>query len=286
MATVKALVLAWGWGWGSFGWWWWAGWLIYNAAFSIVAQAYSITVGTGWAWDTDIGWTGTNWNDSIFSTLIAKWWWGWGSRASDFVWINWANGWCWWWGSPVDTVWRTSWGTNGGFGQWYAGWQAGWAYPAQWGWWWGWTWAVWASTTTPFQNGANGWSGTANSISWSSVNYWWGWGWCSYVNTPWTGIDWWGNGWCTTPFIAATDWINWLWWWGWWGWFVFTGWRWWDWVVIISYKTDWSDWISNTSTGGTITTSWLYTIHTFTTSGTFTAVASATSNASFLYNMI
>lgn len=45
-------------------------------------------------------------------------------------------------------------------------------------------------------------------------------------------------------------------------------------IVIISYATDGSDGVSNTSTGGTITTSGNQTIHTFTTSGTFTVVRS------------
>ena len=46
-------------------------------------------------------------------------------------------------------------------------------------------------------------------------------------------------------------------------------------VVIITYKTDGSDGISTSSTGGTVTTSGIYTIHTFTASGTFDAIASA-----------
>ena len=50
-------------------------------------------------------------------------------------------------------------------------------------------------------------------------------------------------------------------------------------IVIIRYKTDGSDGISTSSTGGTITTSGLYTIHTFTSSGTFTVVASHTHTA-------
>jgi hypothetical protein len=41
-------------------------------------------------------------------------------------------------------------------------------------------------------------------------------------------------------------------------------------VVIIAYKTDGSDGVYPSSTGGTVTTSGLYTIHTFTSSGTFT----------------
>jgi len=40
-------------------------------------------------------------------------------------------------------------------------------------------------------------------------------------------------------------------------------------IVIIRYKTDGSDGVSNSSTGGTKTTSGAYTIHTFTSSGTF-----------------
>jgi RHS repeat-associated protein len=51
-----------------------------------------------------------------------------------------------------------------------------------------------------------------------------------------------------------------------------------DGVVIIAYHTDGSDDLSPTSTGGTITTSGGYTIHTFTNSGTFTAVPFITPN--------
>jgi formylglycine-generating enzyme required for sulfatase activity len=45
-------------------------------------------------------------------------------------------------------------------------------------------------------------------------------------------------------------------------------------IVIFRYKTDGSDGISNTSTGGSKTTSGAYTIHTFTSSGTFVCVLS------------
>jgi hypothetical protein len=43
-------------------------------------------------------------------------------------------------------------------------------------------------------------------------------------------------------------------------------------IVIIRYKTDGSDGVSTSSTGGTITTSGAYTIHSFTTGGTFGCV--------------
>jgi hypothetical protein len=44
--------------------------------------------------------------------------------------------------------------------------------------------------------------------------------------------------------------------------------------VIIRYQTDGTDGISPSSTGGTKTTSGAYTIHTFTSNGTFTVVES------------
>jgi hypothetical protein len=50
-------------------------------------------------------------------------------------------------------------------------------------------------------------------------------------------------------------------------------------IVIIRYRTDGTDGISPLSSGGTITTSGEYTIHTFTTGGTFTCV---TINSTFL----
>ncbi len=43
-------------------------------------------------------------------------------------------------------------------------------------------------------------------------------------------------------------------------------------IVIIAYKTNGDDRLSTSSTGGTVTTSGAYTIHTFTSSGTFTGV--------------
>lgn len=54
-------------------------------------------------------------------------------------------------------------------------------------------------------------------------------------------------------------------------------------IVIISYATDGSDGVSASSTGGTITTSGGQTIHTFTSSGTFTVVLSATAPTDVTY---
>ncbi len=56
--------------------------------------------------------------------------------------------------------------------------------------------------------------------------------------------------------------------------------------VTVRYHIDGSDGVSTSSTGGTITTSAPYTIHTFTTSGTFTVVlasAAATPDAGIIW---
>jgi len=57
-------------------------------------------------------------------------------------------------------------------------------------------------------------------------------------------------------------------------------------VVIISYATNGSDGVSTSSTGGTITTSGGQTIHTFTSSGTWTMVASSLTNTSAFFNLM
>ncbi|MEJ0001950.1 MAG: immunoglobulin-like domain-containing protein [bacterium] len=49
-------------------------------------------------------------------------------------------------------------------------------------------------------------------------------------------------------------------------------------VVIIAYHTDGSDGISPSSTGGTVTTAGAYTVHTFNSSATFTALATSNTN--------
>jgi hypothetical protein len=55
--------------------------------------------------------------------------------------------------------------------------------------------------------------------------------------------------------------------------------------VIVRYRTDGSDGVSPASTGGTVTTSGIWTIHTFTADGTFTVVpASGPTNAYSLWN--
>lgn len=265
MATLKVLVVgAWGWGWG---WWGWGGWgwkVNYDAAFVVTPQAYAITV---WTWGVGGNDTNTTAGDgsdgtaSIFSSITSAGW-LWGKRIYDAA------------ASPKGNWWNAGNGTNtGGISP-----RAAPNYPSGWWGWDSWNWVTPANSSAPW---GNWWPGTSNSISWSAVTYGWGW-WGSVApgGTIGTGTDgwwdasktgngiagaanrWWGWGWCAN---AATM----VWW---------TGWAW---VVVVSYATDWSDLISTSSTGGTITTNGWQTIHTFTTSGTFTMVSSL-SNSSFL----
>lgn len=273
MATVKSLVVAWWWWWGSNGgWWWWWGWLVYNASFSVTAQAYTITVGTGGTWATWNQYWGM-WLDSVFSTITANWWWWAGSGFYAKAWLNWG---CWWWWGMGD-VGSISAGTGT---QWFGWWISRVQNPpALWWWWWGmwWVWEAWTGTAWTWDWGI--WA--SYDISWTSLYYaaGWGWGWFNLTWGTW-GSSIWGNGWTYSP---ATNWTNgsanrgsWGgWWWAWGG----VGWNGSAWVVVISYKTDWTDWVDASSAwdaNATKTQSWWYDIWTFTQSGTWTMVSAAT----------
>lgn len=271
-ATVKALVLWWGGsGWARIGAGWGWGGYTYDAAFVVTPQAYTITVGTGGAAVTSVWWTGVagnTGNNSVFSTLT---WYGWGGWGA-YNWFAAKNWGCWGWGTyNLWTGWTAS--------QWYAGATNVWWVAAGW---WGGMWAIWVAESG--SNGGAGGAGLANSISWASVTYGGGW-WGSGNTTATSGAGWtWGGGagagWTDTPATSGTNWLG-----GGGGWVrniadsgsKVSG-KWWDWVVIISYATDGSDGVSPSSTGGTITTSGGQTIHTFTSSWTFTMVSSSNSN--------
>ena len=276
MATLKALVVWWGgWGWYQQWGWWGAGWLLYDAVLWVTAQAYSITIGWGWGWGTSASTAWTSGQNSIFSTLTSIWWgWGWGILSG-----NWLNGGSGWWAWISGSSWWT-WTSGQGY--------AGWNFNSNWaGAGWGWASVIWASTSGAFPNNIpwNGGNGTSNSISGSSITYaGWGWGWQYYTdNYPaWTGGTggWWNWG-KTAVGSAGTNWLWGGWGWGWQSTTLFNGWAGWSGIVIISYATNGSDWVSTSSTWWTITTSGTQTIHKFTTSGTFTMVASASSNNNF-----
>lgn len=260
MSTVKALVIGGGWGgavWktAALYWPWWAGWQVkYESAFSITPGAKTVTI---WVWWASIGTTldinGNDGSSSVFDSITASGWVGWQYNTGT-----------WWSTSSVINGTTTN----------YTGWTAvGSAV-----WWGAGAWANGGNAVSSSRSGS-GWQGYQSSISGTATYYGGGWGGSEAYN-PWT---WWNGGWWNgaTNATNGTGWTNWLGWWGWGATSLRSTPKWWDGIVIISYATDWSDGVSNTSTGGTITTSGWQTIHTFTTSGTFTMVASTTTNSNF-----
>lgn len=257
--VLKALVVWWGGSGGStHGWGGWGWEFSYNSWLSISPWAYSVTI---WAWWSQVTWGTVQWNNgwsSIFDTITAIWGgWGWAYPWSNPVGSSWAS---WWWGWVPNTVMTVSGGTGTAWNNWGT-WQRLWT------WWWGGAWSAWVAWS--WNNWGNGGAWLSSSISWSSVYYAWGWGW-EWWSVAGTGGTWWGG----NGSVITSGWSAWAantWWWWWWGgtyWFA-----WWSWIVILSYATDWSDWISPSSTGGTITTNGGQTVHTFTSDGTFTAIA-------------
>lgn len=125
-------------------------------------------------------------------------------------------------------------------------------------------------------------------MTWSTIGeliggttYWiCGWWWGSQSTNNSATIAWWQWWWGIWRTREQTPWGSWLansWGWGGWvrmysGTITWVSWAGGDWVVIISYLTDGSGGLTTASTWGTITTSWSYTLHTFTASGTFTAI--------------
>ena len=264
MATVQVLVVWWWWGgWSYKAWGGWGWWVLYNAALSISPWANSVTVWGRWAAAANGAWW-NGWN-SIFSSMTAIGWggWAWNSAAA-------TTGWSWWGWSASYITWAAGTSLQG---------NAWGNYITNSAWWWGWAWAVWVQAW---------WAGISNSITWSAIYYGWGWGggciW-AVTNAWWNGWGWaWASDWNSTQAVAGTDW---LWWGGWW-WassydVTTTGWLW---VVIIAYHTNWSDWVSPSSTWWSVTTSWGMTIHTFTSNGTFTMVASSVNTGKGFLMMI
>ena len=245
-------IVIWWWGWwvgnnsnhflnsGSWAWWWWE--VVYNSWVEVSSiYQYSITIWCWWSWWYD-AYSACWWQDTILelnsNCIVAKWWchWWWYYNYACYQyswWDSWS--WCQWYKSTCE----------------YAKWMA---------WWW---WGAW-------------WNAN-NCIWWIWIcwYWWWGWGWQWTTYWWWNWNDWWWNWW-----TAGTNWCNWTnyWWWGWWAWYRSSWWwnlKWWDWAwwaVIICYKTDGSDWIT-CATWWTVTTSWDYTIHTFTSDWTFCIIS-------------
>lgn len=275
--NVELLVVGWGWG----GWWcsaygnqvwWWGGgwWVVYCPRYETSSNSYSVVIGWWWsggAWEK--AWC--NWWDSCFWTIKACWWW-WGGNYSEAA-HSW---WSWWWAGENSrwTGWSSV-GSNFGNSWWnvccYAKWWAGWG-------WAGWPWESMflVSSSSCYWFWWNWWAGLPSCISWNIKYYWaWWWGWacwcCSCFPCFWLWWCWWGNG--GLNWRIPTAWYC-CWWW-WWGWAP-RSWcgpkAWAAWVVIARYKTDWSMWI-NCATWWCVYTCGDYTIHCFTSNGTFCIVS-------------
>lgn len=208
------------------------------------------------------------------------WWWGgwvslrekiwlWDSLTySITVWAAWVSGWV---GGSTTMVWV--WTVYGGestsnyddyaWKSWYAGlniktypWgeYGDWTYNGMW--WWGWAfweWWNWVGSNTRTGTVWGDWGEWLISDITGTTAYYGRWGagatdrdswqhWTDWTTHTWYGV-WGGIQWSAQ-----------------------------GWVVIIRYPTDWSYGI-NSATWGTVTTSWGYTIHTFTSDGTFTIVS-------------
>lgn len=257
---IDFLMVWWG-GWGAWaywgaGWWWGWWWFVEECHQAIYNQQYPVKI---WKW-----WIGTacctdyylrlnqdtRGGDTVFYWVAYWWGWWWLSMSQ--------NGASWWW-----------WRCNGGAGMaiHWTQWCNGNAWCTSWYWWW---WGG-ASTVCSGSCAFRWWCGKSSSMSGTQQRYsWWWWGGTRRGSN--CAFAWWcggGGKWgsCTTDGENATC-YGWGWGWGWsnhkWG----NGCQW---VVIIRYKTDGSCGVC-CATWGTITTSWDYTIHTFTTDGIFTPI--------------
>lgn len=263
--NISYHIVWWWWGWAGssnlvwWSWWWWGGYSKTNR--SMEWSCLNVCIWSWWSW-----WIyQSNWND---------WWNSWIYEYSNWtqIWCDIASWWKWWIYNNYICSWCNTWWNSWNWNLWWM-WAA-----IQNGWWWWWAWAwwnwCWQDNLTLLCYIAWQW--------WAWARWYWGWGW--------------GWGWCQRSWSMSPDYCDWAawwswWWWAWWGywsnWCPATscwGWWWWAWaarlswwagwwwVVIICYKSDWSCWIS-CATWWTVTTSWDYKVHTFTSNWTFTIVS-------------
>ena len=251
--NVDVLVVWW-WGWWSDLWWWGWWWVLFRDNYALTCNAVCVTIGSWW-------WAKQNWWDSCFASIIWYWWWHWWDWADWRATAWWSWGWAWyaaWW---HWAYWHTCWWISCVW-QWFKWWDWYWCGSSSgsnrnvW-WWWGWAWWQWWDVDNYWWWTPIWWSWLALCIKWEEEYYWAGWWWTNWTWQCWW-CWWWWNYWC-----AAT----WLWWWGW-GWW----WAWNSWVVIVRYHTDWTDNITN-ATWWCKYTCGDYTIHCFTSDGTFCVIS-------------
>lgn len=238
---IDLLIVWWGWWWwGAKGWWWWAWWLLEYSNYKITSRIFEVKIWAWWTWWDDNN-SANNWWNSSFGLITAYWWWAWWQGS-----WNWSNWWSWGWGWYEWSWWTwIIWQWNDG---------AIWA--SSWAWWWWWAWWTWYVA----EQNSKWWEWIQSSISWTSTRYAAWWGWCNQWTSQ-TWWNWWWWSWSYTESWGYKEPTNPTTYWSWWGWASdwFTWTTWYQWIVIVRYKT-WD--IS--ATWWTITTSWEYTIHTFT----------------------
>lgn len=267
---VEVLVVGAGGGGGRLGGGGGAGGYQYSASHAVVAGAYTVTVGNGGNGSTNRANKGSNGEDSIFDTITGTG----GGGAGSFSNVNGANGGNGGGGAPaLGTGGIGSQGFDGGDGD--VAQEGGGGAGSS---------ADGTDGNTVGSVGGNGGNGTSNSISGSAVTYAGGGG-AGADTTAGTGGTGGGgngaignangaNGTANTGSGGGGSRDS--------GGTGGNGGNGGSGIVIISYTTDGSDGVSTSSTGGTVTTSGGQTIHTFTTSGTFTVVESVASNSAFL----
>lgn len=269
--TVQFTVVWWGWWWAWSSnqvWWsWWWGWWIKWSSRDILWDCIMVTVWAWWTkWNCKSSWWDW-WNSwiteysqwTVLYNITWFWWKWWKYNNALCAWLNyWWDAW-WWcissWGSSTWCLWW-NWGAIQEW--WWGGWwwaSSNWCWQTidsyfPWAWWcwiwwcwWGWGGWWWCHRT---------WSLSPDHCDWACWCSWW-WNW-------WWRWDLWWN--------ATTCWS--WWWWAWAGSLAWWAWAWW--VVTICYKTDWSCGIT-CATWWTKSTSWAYTIHTFTSSWRFCIIS-------------
>lgn len=265
-AFVDVLLVGWGgsWGYSTNGnqgtGWWWAGWVKYFANVK-VNEVNQVIV---WLWGEENrgGSCRNNWTDSAFNSLIAHWW-GWGGSfygvyitEQGMPWASWWGAWGCIWCSTYfapwkNLVWEWSYSYvkyNATAGTWW--WGAWWFCTPCWqDWYWNINWGFWVCYDIEGEVKCYGWGG------------WWGW-----KTNYWNWKDW-GGSWANCTTLCGCDATTCGSWWG--GWYQYCKWwAWWWGLVVVRYRTDWSNWITDA-------TWWCkyvcgdYTIHCFTQDDVF-----------------
>lgn len=292
---IDAVIVWWGGWWGSgkclgssssAAWWWWGWWGVrFIDREWFFTTSWCIIVWQWWAGGT----SGNDWCDGCPSCLwnyISRGWWGGGAGTN--VGHAWASWWGAWMYNSSSCTFVSGWNTqvsstattprawhDGGASIYYRSCNVGY------GWWWGGACGMWGTNNTHpnaikcwvwwtwIWMGGGVWASVFPSMYISA--WWWGWGGASCSAAP-SSCPWGNGGTCVNKngWDGQTYWSG-----GWWAWGSSCQCKWWNWhswIVVIKYPTNWDYWFT-CATWWTVTTSWSYKIHTFTSNWTFTIVS-------------